>query len=69
MCPYVNRDGPFESTKFQFSCQGVAEAVASAALTHLNHLKLANEPSMAYLKRKIALAQGMDFSFPEFVLC
>jgi hypothetical protein len=42
--PYVN--GPFDSR-----AKGVAEAVAAAALSDLN--QLANEPYMAYLKRKL----------------
>ncbi len=42
--PYVN--GPFISR-----AKGVAEAVAAAALSDLN--QLANEPYMAYLKRKL----------------
>ena len=41
---YVN--GPFDSR-----AKGVAEAVAAAALSDLN--QLANEPYMAYLKRKL----------------
>ena len=44
MSPYVN--GPFDSR-----AKGVAEAVAAAALSDLN--QLANEPYMAYLKRKL----------------
>ena len=42
--PYVNC--PFDSR-----AKGVAEAVAAAALSDLN--QLANEPYMAYLKRKL----------------
>jgi hypothetical protein len=42
--PYVN--GPFDSR-----AKGVVEAVAAAALSDLN--QLANEPYMAYLKRKL----------------
>jgi hypothetical protein len=42
--PYVN--GPFDSR-----AKGVAEAVAATALSNLN--QLANEPFMAYLKRKL----------------
>ena len=42
--PYVN--GPLDSR-----AKGVAEAVAAAALSDLN--QLANEPYMAYLKRKL----------------
>jgi hypothetical protein len=44
MSPYVN--GPFDSR-----AKGVAEAVAATALSDLN--QLANEPYMAYLKRKL----------------
>jgi len=42
---------PYVHGCFDARAKGVAEAVAAAALSDLN--KLANEPYMAYLKRKL----------------